>query len=51
MPLKCVVCGKGIKKGAEIFRKGRFFGSVACLKKFDKMAKAPSKKKNVCEFC
>jgi len=48
--IKCFVCGREIPKKEVIFRKGKFFGSKACLKKFDKTAKAPSKK-NVCEFC
>lgn len=50
--LKCFLCGKGIADRSQaIFRKGKFFGSLACLKKFDQKARVSKGKKNVCEFC
>jgi YHS domain-containing protein len=52
MGVKCFVCGKKLEKKEAIFRKGKFFGSKDCLKKFDKMASIKKgEEKNVCEFC
>lgn len=48
--IKCFVCGRELTKKEVIFQKGKFFGSKACLRKFDAKAKT-RKKKNVCEFC